>query len=372
MAPRRAYWKMVDASQAEACLAARLYNDPSEERAFEGFVVHMHLAWLYLLHAEFARDGVDIRYRRRDNPARFEKVGGEPRKWELGRCVAERWSVGEPVRLNLEFFIALRNKIEHRYTSTSDLALSTALAGHAQALLLNYEEEIVAHFGEVASLATRLRFPVFIGSFTDQGERTLQRLRKKLPEPLRQFIAEYQAALPEALANDHRYEFRLRVFNELAPRDPDAIALQFTRYDDMTEEQKVAAEQLGRRGMVVVREQKRGVVNHELLKPRQVVNEVAAQIPFVFSMSTFVRAWKTLGVRPEAGSSHPERTDERYCLYDNLHQDYGYTSAYVKKLAKQLSSVEGWRALYADDPQDKETGEWIRLEEDADTQGTVE
>lgn len=39
-----------------------MYNDPAETRAFEAFVVHMHLAWLYLLHAEFLRDGTDFRY----------------------------------------------------------------------------------------------------------------------------------------------------------------------------------------------------------------------------------------------------------------------------------------------------------------------
>jgi hypothetical protein len=52
---------MLDASTAEACLAVRLYNDPAETRSFEGFVVHMHLAWLYLLHAVLARDDVDFR-----------------------------------------------------------------------------------------------------------------------------------------------------------------------------------------------------------------------------------------------------------------------------------------------------------------------
>ena len=38
-----------------------LYNDPTEHRSFEGFVVHMHLAWVYLLHAEFEREGIDYR-----------------------------------------------------------------------------------------------------------------------------------------------------------------------------------------------------------------------------------------------------------------------------------------------------------------------
>ena len=102
------------------------------------------------------------------------------------------------------------------------------------------------------------------------------------------------------------------MLNELAPRDPDAIAIQYTRYDDMTPEQKEAAEQLGREGLVVVRERQRGVVNLELLKPRQVVHEVAAQIPFVFHMGALIKARKKLGVRPGVDSDHPERTEEKY------------------------------------------------------------
>lgn len=358
---------MIVASQAEASLAVRLYNDPAEIRSFEGFVVHMHLAWLYLLHAEFTRDGRDFRYRQRGNPRLLERVDGEPKCWELAKCVAERWPNDDPISKNIEFFIGLRNKIEHRYVSKSDSSLAVAFSGYSQALLLNYEEELVGQFGEVASLSSLLRFPLFVGSFTDAGESTLRRLRKDLPAPLRRFIAEYESGLPNELVNDRRYEFRLRVTNELAPKDPDALAIQYTRYDDMTEEQRSAVEELGRRGFVVVREQKRGVVNHELLKPHQVVLEVAQQIPFVFHMGHFVRAWQKLKVRPSGGSEHPERTDEKYCYYDGLHHDYGYTKAYARKLVRDLRSVKGWRNIFEDDPQDKESGESIIESEAART-----
>lgn len=350
---------MIEASIAEACLAARLYNDPAEERSFEGFVVHMHLSWLYLLHAEFTRDGKDFRYHRKDSPRLLEKIDGEPKRWELARCAVERWTVEDPVRQNIEFFIGLRNKIEHRYASKGNLALSVTLGGYAQALILNYEEELVGQFGETVSLATRLRFPVFVGSFTDQGETVLRRLRKSLPAPMRTFIAEHEAALPTAVANDQRYEFRLRVITELAPRDPEALAIQFTRYDDMTDGQKESIEQLGRKGLVIVREQKRSVVNLDLLKPREIVLEVATQIPFVFNMAHFIRAWQALGVRPASDSEHPERTDERYCYYDNRHRDYGYTPAYAKKLARDLNTADGWRKIFGDNPKKRETGEWI-------------
>ncbi|MFG1765752.1 DUF3644 domain-containing protein [Micromonospora parva] len=359
MARRQRHWPMIAASQAEGSLAVRLYNDPVEGRSFEGFVVHMHLAWLYLLHAEFTRDGKDYRYRQRNNPRLLERVDGEPKRWELAKCVAERWPTDDPIRRNIEFFIGLRNKIEHRYASNADLSLAVALSGYAQALLLNYEEELVGQFGEAASLAGLLRFPLFVGSFTDAGETTLRRLRKALPAALRTFVSEYESGLSNDLINDRRYEFRLRVTNELAPKDSEALAIQYTRYDDMTEEQKAIVEELGRKGLVVVREQKRGVLNHELLKPRQVVDQVAQQVPFVFHMGHFIKAWQKLMVRPSGDSDHPERTDEKYCYYDELHRDYGYTGAFVKKLVRDLKTVEGWRSFFEDDPQDKESGEWI-------------
>jgi hypothetical protein len=254
---RPARWKsMVGASTDEACLAVRLYNDPAERRSFEAFVVHMHMAWLYLLHAELTREDIDYRYRDPNNPRRLVKVDGEPRRWELGKCVSERLRDGDPVRANLEFFIALRNRIEHRYARHQE-TLALAVAGHCQAQLINYEQRVTSRFGTDQSLATRLRFPVFVGTFTEEGEQALLRLRAALPKNLQRFIAEYHAGLDPATANDSRFDFRLRVTLELAARDPDATAIQFTRYDDMTPEQRATVEEMGKTGQVIVREQKR-------------------------------------------------------------------------------------------------------------------
>ena len=83
-------WKAtLDASVSEACLAVRLYNDPSEPRCFEAFTVHMHLAWLYLLHASFIRDDVDFRYWDPSKTRRLVRIDGEPKRWELQRSVEE-------------------------------------------------------------------------------------------------------------------------------------------------------------------------------------------------------------------------------------------------------------------------------------------
>jgi hypothetical protein len=87
MARRAKWWHVLQASRKEALLAVDLYNRAASERSLEGFVMHIHVAWLYLLHAKFERDGVDCRYKGPNG--RFVRVDGEIKTWELSRCVTE-------------------------------------------------------------------------------------------------------------------------------------------------------------------------------------------------------------------------------------------------------------------------------------------
>lgn len=134
--------------------------------------------------------------------------------------------------------------------------------------------------------------------------------------------------------NDSRHEFRLRAMVELAPKDPDAVALQFTRYEDMTEEEREFAEEMGRRGQVIVREQRRPVSDLGRLMPKTAAAEVQAGIPFVFSLNHFAATWKRKKVRQPYGDPNPDRTNLDFCEYDERTYDeptktYRYTKAYV-------------------------------------------
>lgn len=331
----------LDASVAEACLAVRLYNDPAEARCFEAFTVHMHLAWLYLLHASFVRDGVDFRYWDPTRKRRLVRIDGEPKRWDLQRSVQEHWPNGGPVSANLDFFIRLRNRFEHRH-ATADAPLLLAVAGHAHALLVNYEEELTTLFGPEWSLATRLRFPVFVGTFTPGGEQALRRLRKTLPREMQNFLTDYYAGLDEATANDPRFEFRLRATLELSPKDPDATAIQFTNLADMTDEERALVEEMGRRGGVVIREQTRPVSGLGLLLPTGVVNHVRDRIPFWFAMHHFVGTYRRAGVRPPNGDPHPERTKQDFCVYDEPSGGYRFTPAFANWIVKRCKTAESF------------------------------
>ncbi len=322
----------------------RLYNDSAESRSFEGFVIHMHLAWLYLLHAEFLRDDVDYRYWDAQRKNRLLKIDGEAKRWELERSVRERWPLAtDPVRVNLSLFIKLRNRLEHRHAH-ADEALMLNLAGHAHALLVNFENELTSQFGDDSSLALRLRLPIFVGTFSPQGEQALRRFRKTLPKDLRAFLTEYESGLEESVINDARYEFRLRATVELAPKDPDAVAVQFTHYSDMTEAEREAVEEMGRRGQVIVRDRKQPVSGLGRVMPKPASAMIQDGIPFVFNLNHFAAAWRRLKVRPPAGDADPHRTNPDFCEYDEPTKSYRYTKAFVQHLIRRCGTAEGFEA----------------------------
>jgi len=355
-APRK-HMLMLATSKAEAILAVRLYNDPYEPRAFEGFVLHMHVAWLYLLHAEFTNSKIDFRYHQRDHPRLLDKVDGEAKHWELAKCVRERWpDRQDPTRANLDFFTRLRNKIEHRYPRLQQ-EMQQVFAGEAQALLLNYEQEVTYQFGHDQSLAGKLRIPLFVGSFSAAGERSLKVLRDRLPVALRRFHADFVNDLDPATRVDVRFVRRLQVANTVGG-PASAPALQFLHDRGLTDEERDALASSravgdGGSGMVITKVKQQDVSNSGKLKPTDAARQVAAGIPFMFTAHDFTLAWRTLGVRPAGGAKDPCDTITKYCTYDALHHDYCYTQAYVKKLIRDCQTPEGFQKALGRAARDK-------------------
>lgn len=67
-------------------------------------------------------------------------IDGEKKAWELKECIkhfqktSTNYKLSEAVVANLNFFVGVRNKIEHRYWESS--ALDILLFGECQSLLL--------------------------------------------------------------------------------------------------------------------------------------------------------------------------------------------------------------------------------------------
>lgn len=339
---------MLEGARDEALLAVDIYNQPRQHRRLEAFLGHMHVAWLYLLHASLRRHGVPYHYTLPNG--RVDRVDGEPRIWDLAQCAANRWPNNHPVRTNLELAIGLRHNIEHRYHESIALVAS----GYAQALLINFEQELTAEFGPTYSLGEDLRVPIFVDSMTALGQARMEELRDSLPKFARDFIDRFEADVPAEVLHDQRYEFRMTLVPRVGRKEATDKAITFIREADLSDEERDTLSRLGTAGSVVVREQTRSVASAGLLKPSKVVRAVAKQTRFNFNMKLFVDAWRTTEVRPPGGDPHPERTNEKYCVYDEPHRDYLYTQEFVDKLLDETSSAEKFTAFFGQAPALKE------------------
>lgn len=122
-------------------------------------------------------------------------IDGEPKLWDIFRSARERFlAANDPIRINLELFIALRHKVEHRYGH----ALRAAVGGRTHALVINFEQELG---GRQTCELMPSRLP---SSEPHSGQRTGFR---KLPEPAFQIDQADSAALavPDGCPLKERY-----------------------------------------------------------------------------------------------------------------------------------------------------------------------
>jgi hypothetical protein len=90
-------------------------------------------------------------------------------------------------------------------------------------------------------------------------------------------------------------------------------------------------------GIVVKRIQK-GLGNPKINKNGRMVDK--------FNMNVHMLCWIKYKARPEGGSPTPDKTDTRYCTYDDVHKDYTYNQAWVDFLIGELKDENKFKALY--------------------------
>jgi hypothetical protein len=155
--PRAARDALQKARDA-ALLAVEVYNKPAVTFKSGGYITLMIIAWTALFHAIFFRCGVEPYYRsdRRKQKSPYLRVDGDYKHWELTECLKQYYGddTGNPVRKNLEFFIPLRNKIEHRSLPEID----PLIFGECQAMLLNFDAMLAKEFGSRYCLRQSLSF----------------------------------------------------------------------------------------------------------------------------------------------------------------------------------------------------------------------
>lgn len=208
--------ELVVSSRDAALTAIRTFNDPHVLFKSETFVVLMIIAWTYLLHAYYRSKSIEYRYYSQGPKRRkFDRTkSGAYKYWELERCLNDRASpVDKDTANNLRFLIGLRHEVEHQMTSSLDNWLS----GRYQACALNFNFYIKKLFGKQYGLDKLLAFSIQFADLKPDPQ-TAQKQEKALPQNLKKYIAEFDAALDHDEYNASRFSYRMLFKRKLVNR----------------------------------------------------------------------------------------------------------------------------------------------------------
>jgi hypothetical protein len=321
-------------AQESALLAVDVYNKPSTKFRSYGYIVLMNIAWTSIFHAIWEKRGTKYFYKKK-NSSRYEIVDGEKKAWEISKCVAEYYGDhNEPVRKNLEFFIGLRNKIEHRFLP----ALDPAIIGESQSLLRNFEDLLVSEFGEKYTLNESLAIPLHLLSVNPEWKtKILRELQSEQYQIVRRYLDTYRGNLDDNTFNSLQYSFRVFLIPKTGNHQNSSdLAIEFVPYDANNPEEMKEYERMV--GFIKEKRVQVPVVNPGRLKAGDVSKRVEEALGIKFMPSSqHAQCWKFYKVRPESKSDSPEKTNIQYCHYDVVHKDYVYTEEWVTFLISELS-----------------------------------
>lgn len=328
---------LLQKARESAMLAVETYNRPTAVFRSGAYTVLMIIAWTSLFHAYFIRKGIKPYYRR-PNSRRYVKVDGDYKRWELKECLQQHFRGDNPaVRKNLEFFIGLRNKIEH----CSLAQLDPEIFGECQALLLNFEAMLVSEFGERHAIRGGLSFAL---QFSRAPARTptMAKAEQRTFRDIKKYIDGFRAGLSTEIQSDLSYSFKVFLVPKIGNHaSADAIAVEWVKYDPSKPEEMKQYEKV----VAMIKPREVRVANRGLLKPTQVASQVEAKLGRRFSVNDHVLCYKHFGIRPAKGDGDPAACDTRYCVWDEVHRDYCYTPEWREFLVKQLRNEETYKAV---------------------------
>ncbi|MEE4538887.1 MAG: DUF3644 domain-containing protein, partial [Erythrobacter sp.] len=266
----------------EAMIAAvHTFNSAGLTFRSELFIVTAVIAWTYLLHAWFKREGIDYRYtRNRGGRKVVEKTpAGADKYWELGQCLKHaRCPIDRGAKDNLAFILELRHEIEHRSTSRIDDAVSAKL----QACCINFNDAIKQLFGAQYALERRLPIALQFVTF-NPAQRAILKKASDLPRNVEVAMNDFEARLTPEQQADPQYAFRVYMVGRTANRAPGA---------DLAVELVAPGSEVDEKFNIALKE-----VEKRKYLPKEIVTQMQAEEWDRFNMHSHTLLWKKLDAK---------------------------------------------------------------------------
>ena len=327
---------ILESSIECALLAVEIYNKPRAPFRVESFITHMIMAWTKLFHAHFNHTIGDRFYYKKKN-GRFELIDGERKAWELKTCITKYGGLTEAQKANLNFFIKLRNKIEHRQIAKDEIGI--VIFGECQSLLFNYENKLIEFFGNDYALNESLAFALqFSRLRTSKQNISGKTLLSKEVKELKDFIDKYRDSIADDVFNSQEYSVKLIQVPKISNTNRNDLAVEFVNWNSLSDEDRENYEKVTAiiKDKVIAKE----VVNPGKLKPGDVIRQVNENTGFKLNHFDHKCLYYLFSIRPTSDDNgvDPFDTNIKYCHYDEVHDDYVYQDDWVNFLTMVISN----------------------------------
>ncbi|MGH9340301.1 MAG: DUF3644 domain-containing protein [Acidobacteriota bacterium] len=287
----------------EAMVAAvHMFNGAGLHFRAELFIVSAIIAWTYLLHAFFRREGIDYRYYKSVGGVREvqKTINGADKYWELGQCLREdRCPLEKGVKQNLEFLIALRHEIEHRCTNRIDEAVSAKL----QACCINFNESTKKLFGPQFGLERRLPIALQFVTF-GADQRALLNRAAALPPHIEAMMTAFHDGLSAEERASLQFAHRVAYIEKIVNRPGSAdVAVEFVKAD---------SDEAAEISRVLLKE-----VEKPKYRPGQIVDMMRTEGYPRFNMARHTELWKSLDAQNPAKGLGVRMLDRTWYWYES-------------------------------------------------------
>lgn len=344
----KAVKKCLEKSNDSALLAVETYNKPAIKFKSGGYIVLMVISWTALFHGIFFKRKKKPFYKTNN---RFDKRDGDYCYWELSTCLSNYFGddTSNAIRKNLEFFIPLRNMVEHKSIPEID----SDIFAECQSLLLNYDKIMEKEFGIKYCLRESLSFALQLYPSSKSLNNAI--IANPSTKPIVDFIKSYRSSISTATLNSGEYSFKAFLIQVANHQSKNTLPIQFVAYDKLDEGQKTNVNRVA--ALVKNKFVQVAVTNKDLLKPGIVVEKVQTALGDLkitrngkekdkFTMDTHTRCWKKYEVRPNSQAANPVLTKSEYYIYDQPNSTYLYTENWSDYLIEEMAKETEYNSLF--------------------------
>jgi hypothetical protein len=325
--------QILESSKNSALLAIEIYNKPRATFRGEAYISLMIIAWTKLLHAYHRREIGDKYYEKEAN-GKYKKINEHRIAWNLRACIARYPKFDKAMKANIDFFIPLRDMIEHDHIDSKEV--DELIFGQCQALLFNYEKFLVENFGKQHAINENLVYSLQFSQMRNEAQvDAWKSLKKPELKDLYNYVLDYNKALPLPVYNSQEYQVKVKLTPYISNTAKCDLAVQFIKLKDgeAIEENKLTT---------VIKE---NVITREVLHPdsllaREVVEKVILEDNIsMYDLTCLVYVFKIKPYKEDIGKGQrKDQTIKKYCAYFEKIDRYFYTEEWVQFIIDLLSN----------------------------------